>query len=59
MLACTKSDLAVVEELVQSGAGLSLKNKDGWTPFHISCRYVYIQDHTRAWERQRTTNKYN
>jgi L-histidine N-alpha-methyltransferase len=38
MLACTKENLAVVEELVKNGASLSLVNKDGWTPFHIACR---------------------
>ena len=38
MLACTKENLAVVEALVDSGASLSLVNKDGWTPFHIACR---------------------
>ena len=38
MLACTKGNLAVVEELVKNGASLSLVNKDGWTPFHIACR---------------------
>ena len=39
MLACTKANLEVVEALVQNGASLSLVNKDGWTPFHIACRY--------------------
>ena len=38
MLACTKQNLPVVEELVNGGASLSLVNKDGWTPFHIACR---------------------
>jgi ankyrin repeat protein len=42
MLACTKENLAVVEELVKNGASLSLVNKDGWTPFHIACRYIYM-----------------
>ena len=39
MLACTKENVAVVETLVKSGASLDLVNKDGWTPFHIACRY--------------------
>jgi L-histidine N-alpha-methyltransferase len=38
MLACTKDHLAVVQELVKSGASLNLVNKDGWTPFHVACR---------------------
>lgn len=38
MLACTKERKKMVEVLVGYGASLSLKNKDGWTPFHIACR---------------------
>jgi len=29
----------MVETLVQHGASLGLRNKDGWNPFHIACRY--------------------
>ena len=38
MLACTKNCKKMVEILVEYGASLSLRNKDGWTPFHIACR---------------------
>ena len=38
MLACTKLSLAVIHELVEGGAKLGLKNKDGWTCFHIAVR---------------------
>ena len=41
MLACTKNDLSVVRELVAANSNLLLRNKDGWTPFHIACRYAY------------------
>ena len=40
MLACTKNNVAVIKELLESGADVLLKNKDGWTPFHIACRSV-------------------
>lgn len=42
MLSCTKNNLDIVKLLVNKGADLSLKNKDGWTAFHIACRYVGI-----------------
>ena len=38
MLACTKENTEMVKVLVGYGASLSLRNKDGWTPFHIACR---------------------
>ena len=38
MLACTKDHLPTIQSLVEHGASLSLRNKDGWTPFHIACR---------------------
>ena len=39
MLACTKSSRDMVELLVrEGGASMHLRNKDGWTPFHIACR---------------------
>ena len=38
MLSCTKDNVAVIKELLESGADVLLKNKDGWTPFHIACR---------------------
>lgn len=40
MLACTKNNLEIVQLLVSNGADVSLKNKDGWTAFHIACRHV-------------------
>ena len=38
MLSCTKDCFDVVQTLVDNGASLSLKNKDGWNSFHIACR---------------------
>ncbi|XP_077977693.1 ankyrin repeat domain-containing protein 16-like [Glandiceps talaboti] len=38
MLACTKHNLNIVQELVRNGAKLTLKNKDGWNNFHIAAR---------------------
>lgn len=38
MLACTKDNLDVISVLIQKGASLKMKNKDGWAPFHIACR---------------------
>ena len=40
MLACTKANVEVISMLVGKGASLKVKNKDGWTPFHIACRQV-------------------
>lgn len=42
MLACTKSNLQVIKKLIGCGANIHLKNKDGWTAFHICCRYDSI-----------------
>ena len=39
MLACTKSDMDVIRILIEEGAAsLSMRNKDGWTCFHLACR---------------------
>lgn len=38
MMACTKRSLEVIDLLLEQGANPSLKNKDGWTAFHIACR---------------------
>ncbi len=38
MLASAKSHVGTVELLLQFGADHKLKNKDGWTAFHIACR---------------------
>ncbi len=38
MLACTKDSTSIVQTLVHAGASLNLRNKDGWTPFHLACR---------------------
>ena len=40
MLACTKSNKAMVELLIKKGALVLLRNKDGWNSFHLACRYV-------------------
>ena len=40
MLACTKNSRAMVELFVNKGASVLLNNKDGWTPFHLACRYT-------------------
>ncbi|XP_069763709.1 ankyrin repeat domain-containing protein 16 isoform X2 [Narcine bancroftii] len=38
MMASTRKNLEVIKDLVESGANLTLKNKDGWNCFHIACR---------------------
>nr|XP_016849037.1 PREDICTED: ankyrin repeat domain-containing protein 16 [Anolis carolinensis] len=38
MMACTRRNLEVIQDLVQHGANPLLKNKDGWNCFHIACR---------------------
>ena len=38
MLSCAKSNLDVIRVLVQNGANLRLRNKDGWNCFHIAAR---------------------
>ncbi|XP_034382459.1 ankyrin repeat domain-containing protein 16 isoform X2 [Cyclopterus lumpus] len=38
MMACTRRNLGVVQELLCRGADPALKNKDGWNSFHIACR---------------------
>ncbi|OQR68288.1 ankyrin repeat domain-containing protein 16-like [Tropilaelaps mercedesae] len=39
MLACTRNDNeAMVGLLLRKGARATLRNKDGWTPFHIATR---------------------
>ncbi|XP_077196482.1 ankyrin repeat domain-containing protein 16 [Paroedura picta] len=38
MMACTRRNLDVIRDLVQSKADPRLKNKDGWNCFHIACR---------------------
>lgn len=38
MMACTRKNLEVIKDLIESGANPTLKNKDGWNCFHIACR---------------------
>lgn len=38
MMACTRRNLGVIQELLRHGADPSLRNKDGWNSFHIACR---------------------
>ncbi|CAB1345894.1 unnamed protein product [Coregonus sp. 'balchen'] len=38
MMACTRRNLGVIQELLSHGADPTLKNKDGWNSFHIACR---------------------
>ncbi|KAI0231674.1 Ankyrin repeat domain-containing protein 16 [Lamellibrachia satsuma] len=38
MLACTKTNLAIIKELVHAGSRPELRNKDGWHSLHIACR---------------------
>ena len=42
MLACSKCNLQVIVSLIENGASLHLRNKDGWTPFHIASRYCIL-----------------
>lgn len=38
MLSCTKLNFDIIKLLVESGANLTLTNKDGWNCFHIAAR---------------------
>lgn len=38
MMACTRRNLDVIQELLSHGADPALRNKDGWNSFHIACR---------------------
>ncbi|XP_008567635.1 PREDICTED: ankyrin repeat domain-containing protein 16 isoform X2 [Galeopterus variegatus] len=38
MMACTRKNLEVIQDLVERGANPLLKNKDGWNSFHIASR---------------------
>ncbi|XP_059519444.1 ankyrin repeat domain-containing protein 16 isoform X3 [Myotis daubentonii] len=38
MMACTRKNLEVIQDLVEHGADPLLKNKDGWNSFHIASR---------------------
>lgn len=38
MMACTRRNLGVIQELLSHEADPTLKNKDGWNSFHIACR---------------------
>lgn len=38
MMACTRKNLDVIQELLDHGADPALRNKDGWNSFHIACR---------------------
>ncbi|EDL08033.1 ankyrin repeat domain 16, isoform CRA_a [Mus musculus] len=38
MMACTRKNLDVIQDLVEHGANPLLKNKDGWNSFHIASR---------------------
>ncbi|XP_070784857.1 ankyrin repeat domain-containing protein 16 [Enoplosus armatus] len=38
MMACTRRNLGVIQELLGHGADPALRNKDGWNSFHIACR---------------------
>ncbi|KAM6962015.1 ankyrin repeat domain-containing protein 16 [Tautogolabrus adspersus] len=38
MMACTRRNLHVIQELLCHSADPSLRNKDGWNSFHIACR---------------------
>ncbi|XP_053111584.1 ankyrin repeat domain-containing protein 16 isoform X3 [Hemicordylus capensis] len=38
MMACTRRNLKLIQDLVQRGANPLLKNKDGWNCFHIASR---------------------
>lgn len=38
MMSCTKMNIDIIRELIQSRANLRLANKDGWNCFHIAAR---------------------
>lgn len=41
MMACTRRNLDVIQDLLHHGADPALRNKDGWNSFHIACREGY------------------
>ncbi|XP_029471369.1 ankyrin repeat domain-containing protein 16 isoform X2 [Rhinatrema bivittatum] len=43
MMACTRKNLEVIKDLVDYGASPLLKNKDGWSSFHIASREGDVQ----------------
>lgn len=43
MMACTRSNLDVIKDLIEHGANPLLKNKDGWNCFHIASREGHPQ----------------
>lgn len=38
MMACTRRNLDIIQELLCHDADPALRNKDGWNSFHIACR---------------------
>jgi ankyrin repeat protein len=42
MLACTKDHLEAIAFLVNHGADLKIRNKDGWTALHIAVREAHL-----------------
>uniref|UniRef100_A0A8C6XJ28 Ankyrin repeat domain-containing protein 16 n=1 Tax=Naja naja TaxID=35670 RepID=A0A8C6XJ28_NAJNA len=38
MMACTRRNVEIIQDLIQHGANPRLKNKDGWNCFHIASR---------------------
>ncbi|XP_019399342.1 PREDICTED: ankyrin repeat domain-containing protein 16 isoform X1 [Crocodylus porosus] len=43
MMACTRTNLDVIKDLIEHGANPLLKNKDGWNCFHIASREGHPQ----------------
>lgn len=64
MMACTRRNLDVIQELLSHGADPGLRNKDGWNSFHIACREgdpVVIQhlllNAAEVWRTESTTRR--
>ena len=43
MVASTKGNLDVVRQLIDGGANLQLRNKDGWNCLHIAARFMMLK----------------
>ena len=44
MLACTRSNRDIIEYLLDKGANLYQRNKDGWNAFQIAVRYILLSN---------------
>ncbi|KAJ0039382.1 hypothetical protein NL108_016324, partial [Boleophthalmus pectinirostris] len=64
MMACTRRSLPVIGQLLDHGADLSLKNKDGWSAFHVASRegsaevvLLLLQRSEQVWRTESKTGR--